>query len=310
LLLAQKAVFETSFYGGISVAAADIDGNGSDEIVVGAGPSGGPRVRVLKFNSLNLPEQKLETLADFFAYNSDFRGGVNVAAGDVDGDGFEDIIAGTGIGGGPRVRVISGADIATLKTAHTGNTGTIADFFAYDSNFRGGVFVAAGNHNGDKYADVAVGPGYGGGPHIRVFDGDLIRTQKAAFTGGVSITDFLAFSPSTTVVDGDNPFFGGIGGLAFTRQSANGGNQQQLLVASNRGREVSVTVYDHNAAFQVIPPGVNLIQGYAGLFLPGGGQAIEPDVTKLRDAVSVGGAYTDIAITPGNDVCADDANDF
>src|SRR5207244_1471724 len=71
---------------------------------------------------------------DFLAYSADFRGGVRVAAGDVNGDGTDDIITGAGPGGGPHVKVFSGVDGSLLLS-----------FFAYDARFSGGVFVAAGD---------------------------------------------------------------------------------------------------------------------------------------------------------------------
>ena len=46
---------------------------------------------------------------DFFAYEDTFRGGVLVATADVDGDGIDEIVSGTGVGGGPRVRVVNRA---------------------------------------------------------------------------------------------------------------------------------------------------------------------------------------------------------
>jgi len=56
-----------------------------------------------------------------------------VAAGDVNGDGRTDIITGTGAGGGPHVRVFDGETLVELTS-----------FFAYDTGFTGGVFVAGG----------------------------------------------------------------------------------------------------------------------------------------------------------------------
>jgi hypothetical protein len=52
-----------------------------------------------------------------------------VAAGDVNGDGFADIITGAGPGGGPIVMVFHGRDRSAIG------------FYAYDPAFRGGVTV-------------------------------------------------------------------------------------------------------------------------------------------------------------------------
>ena len=48
---------------------------------------------------------------DFFAFEQTLRNGVFVAAGDLDGDGFAEVIAGGGPGGGPRVLALSGTDL-------------------------------------------------------------------------------------------------------------------------------------------------------------------------------------------------------
>ncbi|TSC96056.1 MAG: Peptidase S8 and S53, subtilisin, kexin, sedolisin [Parcubacteria group bacterium Athens1014_10] len=59
----------------------------SEYIVTGAGNGGGPHVRA--FNSNGFPGS-----FNFFAYDKNFRGGVNVAVGDIDGDGKAEIITG------------------------------------------------------------------------------------------------------------------------------------------------------------------------------------------------------------------------
>jgi len=95
-----------------------------------------------------------------------FRGGVDIASGDVDGDGIDEIITAAGSGGGPHVRIFK-------------NNGELLNqFFAYDKNFRGGVRVAVGNFDRGtrNYArEIITAAGPGGGPHVRVFslDGNL-----------------------------------------------------------------------------------------------------------------------------------------
>ena len=168
--------FDSTFATGIQVAVGDVNGDQAADILVGAGNGGAPRIQVLN-------GRDGEPIQDFFAYEDTFRGGVQVTTGDVNGDGFSDIIAGAGIGGGPRVRVFSGKDGAILE-----------DFFAYEDTFRGGVFVAAGDVNGDGSVDIITGAGFGGGPRVRVFSGkdnsvisDFFAYEDT-FRGGVTVS--------------------------------------------------------------------------------------------------------------------------
>jgi hypothetical protein len=168
-------VFDTAFLGGVSVTLADVNGDGTADIIGAAGPGGGPHVRVL--SGVDFSE-----LASFFAYDPAFTGGVNVAAGDVDGDGRADIITGAGLGAGPHVQVFRGGDLQVL-----------ASFFAYDPAFTGGVSVAAGDVNGDGGSDIVTGAGPGGGPHVEVFSGTDLSVLESfwgydpAFGGGVLV---------------------------------------------------------------------------------------------------------------------------
>jgi hypothetical protein len=143
------------------------------QLVMGAGPGSSPQIRVIDADG---------TERTFLAYAADFLGGVRVAFGDVDGDGILDIITSGGPGGGPHITVRSGADLSYL-----------ASFFAYDPAFTGGVWVAAGDVNGDGLADIITGPGPGGGPHVTVRSGaDLsylasFFAYDPAFSGGVTV---------------------------------------------------------------------------------------------------------------------------
>ena len=167
--------YDSSFRGGVSIAVADVNGDGYADIITGAGNGGGPEVKVFNGSDGSL-------FQNFFAYDSTFRGGVNVGAGDVDGDGHADIITGAGVGGGPQVKAFNGVNLVLLK-----------NFFAYDSNFRGGVTVAAGDFNADGFADIVTGAGPGGGPHVEVFNSITgvplasFFAYDSAFSGGVRV---------------------------------------------------------------------------------------------------------------------------
>ena len=111
-----------------------------------------------------------------------YIGEIRITSGDVDGDSVLDLIAGAGPGGGPAVVVINSV------------TGVVSQsFFAFDPNFRGGVFVAVRDINGDNILDIIVGAGAGGGPEVRIFDGRTNSILKSffaydvGFRGGVSV---------------------------------------------------------------------------------------------------------------------------
>src|SRR5207247_11065721 len=96
-----------NFTGGVNGGAADMRGDGRADIITGAGPNGSPHVRVVSGANVNT------TLASFFAYASTFTGGVNVALGDLNGDGKADLITGAGPTGGPHVKVFNATTVST-----------------------------------------------------------------------------------------------------------------------------------------------------------------------------------------------------
>jgi hypothetical protein len=157
--------YERAFRGGVSAALGDITGDGVLDVITGAGESGGPHVRA--WDGMDGHE-----VTGFFAYDTAFRGGVNVAAGDINGDGRVDIVTGAGFSGGPHVRVFDAATAAEIR-----------GFFAYNFAFRGGVFVATANFDGDAFAEIVTGAGPSGGPHVRVWAGRT-GAEVAGFIAG------------------------------------------------------------------------------------------------------------------------------
>jgi len=164
--------YPLTFKGGVDVAAGDIDGDGIDEIITGAGTGGGPHVRIFKSNGT--------AIASFMAYPLNFRGGVRIAAGDIDNDGKAEIITGAGPGGGPHVR------------AFKPNGTAVASFMAYALTFKGGVDVALKPATIASPARIVTSALSSGGPHIRTFDalGNLDASFFAYatdFKGGVKV---------------------------------------------------------------------------------------------------------------------------
>ncbi len=192
-LIREWMAMPSTWTGGLHVGAGDVNGDGFAEVITGAGPGGDPLVQVFDGATGALVRQ-------FLPYVPQFAGGVYVAAGDVTGDGFADIVTGAGAGGGPHVRVFDGV---------TGDqiAGPLGSFYAYTPAFSGGVRVAAGDVNADGVADVITGAGPGGGPHVRVFDGASGDEMFGffAFDGPFEAGTFVAGPPSLAAMVLDIP---------------------------------------------------------------------------------------------------------
>ncbi len=141
----------------------DVNSDGVAELIIGAGFGGGPRVAI--YDGRSVPGTFGTTLPtrlrpDFFLFEETLRNGAFVAVGDIDGDGFADIVGGGGPGGAPRVYILSGDDLLA------GREVPLADFYAGDDSTRGGVRVTVANLDGDTRADVVVGSGAGAGGQV------------------------------------------------------------------------------------------------------------------------------------------------
>ncbi len=151
------------FAGGVSVAVGDVLGLGHAQVITGAGPGGGPHVKVFDVGAAGAVEAR-----SFFAYDAGFHGGVSVSAGRLDSRGHDLLVTGAGVGGGPHVKVF---DVARAAP------GELRSFYAYDTGFQGGVNVAAG----DGY--IATGAGSGGKAHVELF----------RYADGEKVGSFLAY---------------------------------------------------------------------------------------------------------------------
>lgn len=198
----QFFAYASHLRSGVRVTTCDLNGDGVEEIITAPGPGGRPHIRI--FNAAGQPKFN----AGFFALDGKFKGGANVACGDVNGDGQPEIIVAASRGGGPHV------------TIHRSNGSLLGSFMAYAANFRGGITVALGDLDGDGALEIITGPEKGG-PHIQVFTGRGRRMHPGTF----------AFNPS----------FGG--GITVAAGDIDGDGIDEILATPGPSSQAEVKIY-------------------------------------------------------------------
>lgn len=178
---------------GTVVASGDLDGDGYGEIVVGPGPGAHHPPLVV------ITDGEGQRLDNFLAYGVR-RYGCNVACGDLDGDGRDEILTGPGPGKvfGPHVRGWgwSGAGVSPLPGL---------SYMAYGT-LRFGVNVTCGDIDGDDADEIITGAGPGEvfGPHVRGWNWNGSTVMPIA---GVSFlaygTNRFGVNVSCGDIDGD-----------------------------------------------------------------------------------------------------------
>jgi hypothetical protein len=193
-LVADFQPFGAAYTGGVSVAVAGIKGDGYDDLVVGA-TVGNPDVRVydgkaFATGTFSAANPNASLLAQFFAYGLNFNIGANVAAGDIEHNGYADIVTGA-TAGNPDVHVYRGQDIAQGKFDANGKS-LLAHWFPYALQFNVGANVAVGDVNGDGFADVVTGA-TAGNPDVRIYNGQDIANGTFDPTGKSLLAQFFAY---------------------------------------------------------------------------------------------------------------------
>ena len=263
LLVPPTAPFAGSedFAGGGLVAAADFDRDGRAEVVVSPDEGGGPRVTIF-----SLLPAGLRVRQNFLGIDDPaFRGGARVAAGDISGDGFPDLVVAAGFGGGPRVAVYQGSRLFLDREK------VLSDFFAFPGEdavtLRNGVFVAVGDLTGDRYADLVVGGGPGGAPRVTVYYGYRVSFGDVAQMQADPAANFFVAGDASDR-----------GGVRVAATDADGDGRAELVAGSGAGSPARVRAYV-GGSFGAIP-----VSGEPTFFqdvIPFGGAA-------LADGVYVG----------------------
>ena len=124
------------FKGGVSVATGNLYKKDKKlQIITAPGTGGGPQI--------NIYNNKFKLIRPgFMAYSSTLRTGINVAAGDVNKDGKDEIVTGTNLGASPQVRIFNK------------NGKLINSFYSGSASSRGGVLVAVADADGDGVGEI------------------------------------------------------------------------------------------------------------------------------------------------------------
>ena len=248
-LMVGFLAFDPQFNVGCNVAVGDVLGDGYGEIVTGAS-AGNPDIRVFRGQDIGtgtFNANGSSLLTQFFAYGLQYNVGANVAVGDLNGDGFADVVTGASVGN-PHVKVYSGRAIAThtLDPANPDNS-LLASFFAYGLNFNVGAFVAVGDTNGDGFPDLVTGASVGN-PEVKVYDGAAIAhgTFDNNHPDASLLGDFFAYDLGMNI------------GAAVAAADFESNGRLDILTGATVAPHYRVV---NGNATGIIPPLVNGIEG-------------------------------------------------
>ena len=161
----------------VNVLAADINGDGDDELITSILAEGSSYVRVFQWDG-----KKFTFMAAFLPYAKEIKAGVNVAAGDFNGDGRADIAVAPKATAGPNVRIYTWNEKKRFTLLNGG--------LVFDAGFLGGVHLTFANVDDDSDDELVVAPQSRLKSTVRVYD--FVKNKRKL------IGAFLAFPESFT----------------------------------------------------------------------------------------------------------------
>ncbi len=240
--------FDSQAREGVSVAAAQIDGTNSDNVIVGSGPGAPSEVKVYQIPLAVSSTTGPALFATFKPYGDD-RHGVSVAAGFVDfSTGRESIVTAPGPGSPTEVKVFAFPLLKPITNTKHGNMHATdepmntASFTPFGNDYRGGVSLAtgwlAGSLGGAKRIIVSQladkgavkifssGSALDGGP-------SLYLQSPLHHDHGAHFREIASFEP-----------FGGSGGTQVATTSTTTGANLLVSGIASGAAETSILKYD------------------------------------------------------------------
>jgi hypothetical protein len=184
---------------GVRVAMGDLDGDGIRDLVVAPGRNTAPDIKVFSGRpQVGVQGSSLFTIAAGSTFGKSFKGGVNIAVGDVTGDCMPDLVLAPSLGAA-NIKVFEN------KTQHTGGALKLARTQTFNAwgdlkNYIGGATIAIGdfdgkkNEEGEKQKEILLGTGAGIAARWRIINVQsgapvIVRTKldPSRFTGGINV---------------------------------------------------------------------------------------------------------------------------
>lgn len=165
---------------GANVAAGDFNGDGYDEVVVGAGEGEENPADVTVYVYDSISQVMVDSGINLKAYSTGY--GVRVAAGDIDCDDVDEIVTVPGAGSN-NMGIVKVWDVDTAMGAGQWSVAKVQEY-TVSMQYRKSVSLAVGDVNGDGHGEVVAGAG----PARRARDEIKVYDRN-----GDKVTEFMSY---------------------------------------------------------------------------------------------------------------------
>jgi hypothetical protein len=159
-----KTKFQTFTNTKINVATGDFNGDGQTEIAVTPQNKAISEVRIYQLNG--------KLITKFLAFESKFTSGVNLASGDIDGNGLDELVMAPTNNRQSEIKIMN--KNFKLRTS----------WLAYGATYLGGTNLSVADLNQDGKAEIVTAPASNSSAQIKIFNGN-----------GKLISQWLAYEP-------------------------------------------------------------------------------------------------------------------
>ncbi len=219
--LVNPTIMYGGFAGGLSIAAGDINHDGRAELIIGLGAGAPPLVQTFQVGGGGLQLQ-----SSFIAFNAAwYTGGVHVAAGDINRDGYADVVVTSASFVGAAVGY-SGAGL------RNGSATQLFVAFAPALSIGAGLNVAVGDVDGDGYADMALSFDHGGPSIVAVWSGAVLSANPNTTADQLPIMGMFS------------PFGGDTSGVRLALKDVDGDGRADVVASNGNKFNSLVSIFN------------------------------------------------------------------